>query len=128
MGKKKEKRVNCFVYLATNADEQKVEMQEKKQLRYIREYAAAHNIRIVKVYHKDILSQNEVNRHFKTMLKKIANKEAEGLLLANIGTISVSLADAYHKVGLIIAAGGQMITVDEGKLSLNIKALGGLAI
>jgi hypothetical protein len=48
--------------------------------------------------------------------------------LANIGTISVSLADAYHKVGLIIAAGGQMITVDEGKLSLNIKALGGLAI
>lgn len=62
------------------------------------------------------------------MLQKLENKEADGILLANMGTISVSLADAYYKVGLVVASGGQMITVDEDNLSLNIKSLGGIAV
>ena len=126
MSKKKEKRINCFVYLAVEADEQSVEMKEKKQLRYIKEYAVAHNIHIVKVYHRDVLGRYDVNSHFKCMLQKIANQEADGILLANMGAISKSIADAYYKVGLVISSGGQMITVDEGKLSMNIKELGGI--
>ena len=128
MSKKKTKRINCFVYLATDADECTVEMKEKKQLRYIKEYAAAHNIHIVKVYHKDVLGQTVVNGHFRNILKKLENREADGILLANMGVISVGLADAYYTVGLVVASGGQMITVDEGNLSLNIKTLGGIAV
>lgn len=128
MRKKKIKKINCFVYLAVDADERTVEAKEMKQLRYIKEYAAAHNIHIVKVYHKDMLGQTVVNGHFRNMLQKLENKEADGILIANMGAISVGLADAYYKVGLVVASGGQMITVDEGNLSLNIKALGGIAV
>ena len=128
MRKKKMKKINCFVYLAVDADERTVEAKEMKQLRYIKEYAAAHNIHIVKVYHKDILGQTVVNGHFRNMLQRLENKEADGILLANMGAISVGLADAYYKVGLVVASGGQIITVDEGNLSLNIKTLGGIAV
>lgn len=128
MRKKKMKKINCFVYLAVDADERTVEMKEMRQLRYIKEYAAAHNIHIVKVYHRDVLGQTVVNGHFRNMLQKLKNKEADGILIANMGAISVGLADAYYKVGLVVASGGQMITVDEGNLSLNIKALGGIAV
>lgn len=128
MRKKKMKKINCFVYLAVDAEESTVEAKEMKQLRYIKEYAAAHNIHIVKVYHRDVLGQTVVNGHFRNMLQKLENKEADGILLANMGAISVGLADAYYKVGLVVASGGQMITVDEGNLSLNIKALGGIAV
>ncbi len=128
MKKKKIKKINCFVYLAVDADERTVEAKEMKQLRYIKEYAAAHNIHIVKVYHKDILGQTVVNGHFRNMLQRLENKEADGILLANMGAISVGLADAYYKVGLVVASGGQIITVDEGNLSLNIKTLGGIAV
>lgn len=65
---------------------------------------------------------------FRNILKKLENKEADGILLANMGVISVGLADAYYKVGLVAASGGQVITVDEGNLSLNIKALGGIVV
>lgn len=128
MRKKKMKKINCFVYLAVDADERTVEAKEIKQLRYIKEYAAAHNIHTVKVYHKDMLGQTVVNGHFRNMLQKLENKEADRILIANMGAISVGLADAYYKVGLVVASGGQMITVDEGNLSLNIKALGGVAV
>lgn len=128
MKKKKMKKINCFVYLAVDADERTVEKKEMKQLRYIKEYAAAHNIHIVKVYHKDMLGQTVVNGHFRNMLQKLENKEADGILIANMGAISVGLADAYYKVGLVVASGGQIITVDEGNLSLNIKTLGGIAV
>lgn len=128
MSKKKIKKIKCFVYLATDADERTVEMKEKKQLRYIMEYAAVHSIRIVKVYHKDVMGQMVVNGHFRNMLQRLEKNEADGILIANMGAISVGLADAYYKVGLVVASGGQMITVDEGNLSLNIKALGGIAV
>lgn len=52
--KKKGKRLRCFVYLSTQAEERTVEEKEKKQLRYIREYAKAHNIEIVKIYRRCI--------------------------------------------------------------------------
>ena len=49
MKKKREKTINCFVYLSTEGDINGAEVREIKQLRYIREYAKAHNIIIKKV-------------------------------------------------------------------------------
>ena len=67
------------------------------------------------------------NIHFMRLTRRIKNKEAEGLLLANIGSISTSIRDAYDKVGIINSVGGVIITVDEGRLTLPIKMIGGLA-
>ncbi len=119
--KKKGRKLRCFVYLSTNADERTVEEKEKKQLRYIREYAKAHNIEIVRIYRRGILGQYEVNRHFNALLAKLSDKEADGILLANMGCISAGEVDAYCKVGKVHAAEGQIVTVDEGNLDLNIK-------
>lgn len=121
---KRRKRLRCFVYLSTHAEERIVEQKERKQLRYIREYAKAHNIEIVKVFRKGTLGQYEVNRHFHALLAKIRAGEAEGLLLASIGVVSADEVDAYSKVGMVHAAGGQMVTVDEGFLDLKIKMAG----
>ena len=124
MSKKKRKKLRCFVYLSTQAEEWLVEEKERKQLRYIREYAKAHNIEIVKVFRKGTLGQHEVNRHFNALLVKIRTGEAEGLLLASMRAVSSDEVDAYRKVGMIHAAGGQMVTVDEGFLDLKIKMAG----
>ena len=65
--------------------------------------------------------------HFMKITRHIKNKEADGLLLANIGAISTSIRDAYDKVGIINSVGGEIITVDEGRLRLPIKMIGGLS-
>ncbi|NCB93411.1 MAG: resolvase [Clostridia bacterium] len=127
MKRKKDKKIRCFVYLSTDADEAMVEIKEKKQLRYIREYAKAHNIVVVKIFHKGEFGQNLTNRTWERMIERIFHKEAEGILLANMGTVAVSVSDAYYKIGKVIAAGGQVVTVDEGNLSLPIRKLGGIA-
>ena len=123
MKKKREKTINCFVYLSTEGDINGAEVREIKQLRYIREYAKAHNIIIKKVFHRDVLGQYD----FMRLTRRIKNREAEGLLLANMGSISTSIRDAYDKVGIINSVGGVIITVDEGRLTLPIKMIGGLA-
>ena len=127
MGRKKEKESRCIVYLSTDGDINSASVKEKKQLRYIKEYAKAHNISVKAIYHRDILGQYDVNRHFMGIVRRIQNKEADGILLANMGSISTCLEDAYNKIGIMAAAGGYVVTVDEGKLSLPIKMLGGLA-
>lgn len=122
MNKKvKEKRVECIMYLSTDGDMKNVELREKKQERYIREYAKAHNIRIIKTMHRDVLGQTDVNNHFVKMVEQIRNGNAQGIILASIMKISKNLPDAYRKVGLVHEAGGQMITVDEGRLGMKIK-------
>lgn len=44
-----------------------------------------------------------------------------------MSSISTSIRDAYDKVGIINSVGGVIITVDEGRLTLPIKMIGGLA-
>lgn len=121
---KRRKKLKCLVYLSTQAEQKVVEEKERKQLRYIREYAKAHNIEVVKIFRKGILGQYEVNRHFHMLLEKIKAGEAEGLLLASMGSISADEVDAYRKVGMVHAVGGQIVTVDEGVLDLKIKMAG----
>ena len=126
--RKAKKNIRCIVYLATVADEDTVDRKEQTQLRYIREYAKAHQLQIVKVFHRSILGQMDTNRHYQNIVKRIQSEEAEAILLANMGMISQSLPDAYGKVGQMLEAGGRVITVDEGELKLNLAPIGGLAV
>lgn len=122
------KNIRCIVYLATVADEDTVDRKEQKQLRYIREYAKAHQLQIVKVFHRSVLGQMDTNRHYQNIVRRIQSGEAEAILLANMGMISQSLPDAYGKVGQMLEAGGRVITVDEGELKFNLAPIGGLAL
>ena len=126
--RKANKNIRFIGYLATVADEDTVDRKEQKQLRYIREYAKAHQLQIVKVFHRSILGQMDTNRHYQNIVKRIQSEEAEAILLANMGMISQSLPDAYGKVGQMLEAGGRVITVDEGELKLNLAPIGGLAV
>ena len=125
--KKIEKPIRCYVYLSTNGDMRTSEFKEKKQLRYINDYAKAHNIKVSKILHRGILGVHSTNKQFDMIVESIRKKEVDGVLVANMGAISTSIGDAYSKVAKVIIAGGQMITVDEGNLNLNIKRLGGIA-
>lgn len=118
--KKRESRLRCIAYLSVDGDERIIEKKEEKQLRYIKEYAKAHNIEIVKVAHRSILSQYEVNRHFNALVAKIKAGEIDGIITSHMLAVSDGVADAYLKVGKVREAGGQMVTVDEGKLDMQL--------
>ena len=49
MAKKIEPRYECIAYLSVEADLNVVDRLENKQLKYIKEYAKAHNIKVVGV-------------------------------------------------------------------------------
>lgn len=127
MNKKKTKQVEdricCIVYLSTEGDVFSVDKCEQKQLGYIQEYAKAHNVKIVKKMHRDVLGQADVNRHYDLMVEMIRRGVVDGIILANMMSVSSSVADAYYKVGKVKAAGGHIVTVDEGRLGMNVKAV-----
>ncbi len=118
--KKREPKLRCIAYLSVNGDGHTMEKKEEKQLRYIKEYAKAHNIEIVKVAHRSILSQYEVNRHFNALVAKIRAGEIDGIITSHMLALSDGVADAYAKVGKVRAVGGHMVTVDEGELDMNL--------
>ena len=116
MARKKEKRINVIAYLSTDGNMYSAPVKEKKQYRYIEEYAKAHNIHISKVVHRDIASNMDVIKHFRKLARTVETDiDIDGVIVANT-------ADAYYKVGLIVEAGGVFISVDEGRLSLRKEA------
>ena len=66
-------------------------------------------------------SQNDVDRQWMQIVNMVRKKQIRGVVVTNMAAVSSSLADAYFKVGLIIEAGGVVVTVDEGRLDLNIR-------
>ncbi len=120
MAKKKEPRYECIAYLSVEAELDKVDRLEDKQLKYIKEYAKAHNILIVGVIRRHGFSMNDVFRNFRQIAHLIGKKRVEGVIIAGMQYVSSDLEDAYYKVGMIKAAGGQFITVDEGNLGMDI--------
>lgn len=119
--KKRESRIECIAYVSTQGSLREIEISERKQERYIREYAKAHNIDIVDVYYRCGMGQAVVNQHIDKIAYLIGKNRVDGIIVANTKSISTSVPDAYLKVGKICAAGGTFITVDEGRLLLNIK-------
>ena len=119
--KKKEPVVEVIAYLSTDGPLWETEKREKNQERYIREYANAHNIEIVGVMHRNGLGQGDCNRQMEKIAQLISQKRVEGVIVANMMSISLNVPDAYSKVGKIKAAGGVIVTVDEGPLGMDIK-------
>ncbi len=116
MRNRKEKTLRAVVYLSAKGNEKTVEQKEKNQLKYIREYAKAHNIQIVKIMHRSIMGNYVVNTHFQKMVDMIFKKEVEMILVSKISGIAKNLEDAYRKIGKVIQAGGCIVTVDEGEM------------
>ena len=128
--KKKKKRVvpepiDCVLYLSTEGDLWHAKEREEKQRRYIMDYNKAHGINVVKTMHRDAAGQVGVNRDFAKMVELIRQNEVQGIIVANMKCISNSLPDAYYKIGMVVQAGGKMITVDDGHdLFMDVKGFG----
>lgn len=120
--KGKERKLVCLAYVAAKEQpSQWIEEVERKQINYIRDYARAHNIQIKSIIHRAELGAHEANRQFEYMIKRIQAGEVAGIIVANMMVIANDIADAYYRVGRVNAAGGCMVTVEEGKLRLNLK-------
>lgn len=128
MGKKRktkrlEETISCVAYLSTEGELYSADKREKKQLQYIKDYANAHNIKIKKIFHRDIVGQNILNAHWSKMVLMVRKGMADGIIVANMQSVSSSVPDAFYKVGQIYEAGGIVVTVDEGRLSMPIRKL-----
>lgn len=121
MSRKKEKELRAVVYLSAKGNEKTVEHKEKNQLKYIREYAKAHNIQIVKIMHRSIMGNYVVNTHFQKMVNMVGKKDVDIILVSKISGIATDLEDAYRKIGKVIQSGGCIVTVDEGEMKLPIQ-------
>lgn len=119
--KKVRKKYDCMEYLSVVAPLDKVEKLEDKQSRYIREYVANKEYCIVGTVRRNGFSMNDVNRQWTEMVKLIKSKRLDGIIVANMAAVASNLPEAYRKVGEVVAAGGIVVTVDEGRLELNIR-------
>lgn len=117
------KKIGCVAMVAVRCDMRNVEQiekLEKRQEAYIRKYAKAHGIKIVGVIHGKGQGQSEINKKFFQTVELIRKQKVQGIIAVNMKIFSADLEDAYNKVGKVRSAGGEMITVDEGRLRLNI--------
>ena len=119
MARRKKKTIECIEYLSVQGPLEKVTMLEDKQSRYIREYVANKEYRIVGTMRRHGFSQRDVNRQWEVIVTKIRKKQLHGVVVVNMAAISEDLPDAYKKVGQIVEAGGVIVTVDEGRLFIN---------
>jgi hypothetical protein len=119
--KKKRKIFDCIEYLSVEAPLEKVDFLENKQSKYIREYVKNKEYSIVGTERRHGFSQGDVNRQWAAIVKLIRDKRVDGVVVANMAAVSNSVPDAFYKVGQIIDAGGIIVTVDEGRLDMNIR-------
>ena len=119
----KGKKIECIAIVSSRCDmryAEQIEKLEKGQEAYIRKYAKAHGVKIVGVIHGNGQGQSEINKKFLRGVELIRKGKVQGLIAVNMRILSADLEDAYCKVGKVRSAGGEMITVDEGRLRLNI--------
>lgn len=119
--KKKRKVFDCIEYLSVEAPLEKVDYLEDKQSKYIREYVKNKEYSIVGTERRHGFSQGDVNRQWAAIVKLIRDKRVDGVVVSNMAAVSDSVPDAFYKVGQIIDAGGIIVTVDEGRLDMNIR-------
>lgn len=118
--RRKRKTIECIEYLSVEAPLKRVEYLEDKQSRYIREYARNKEYLIVGTVRRHGFSQRDADRQWDEIVDKIRRKKADGVILANMAAVSANLPDAYKKIGQVIDAGGIIVTVDEGRLAMNV--------
>ncbi len=116
--------IECIALVSVKCDMGKVnklEYLQSRQEKHIRKYAKAHRIEIVEVLYTQGQAQIEINRKFDKIINLIKNRRVQGIITANMRCISSDLKDAYFKVGRIRSAGGEIYTVEEGRLKLEIE-------
>lgn len=121
---KKLQNLECIAMLVVHCDMEKVGKVgylERQQERYIRTYAKSHGIKVVGVMSNKGMGQYETNKLFNQAVNAIQTKKVQGIIAINMLTLSADLPDAYLKVGKVRSSGGEMITVDEGRLMLRIQ-------
>ena len=121
MKKRNEEFLRVIVYLSARGRDKSVEIKERNQLKVLKEYAKAHNMEIVKIMHRNIQGISVMNYHLSVMANEIKEKNADGVLVKSMASISTDTEDAYRRAGRISAAGGVLISVDEGKMRLPMK-------
>ena len=119
--RRKIKKMDCIEYLSVQAPLEKVNMLEDKQSRYIHDHVKKSGSAIVGKIRRNGFSQRDVDRQWMQIVNMIRKKQIDGVVVANMAAVSSSIADAYYKVGLIVEAGGIVVTVDEGRLEMHIK-------
>lgn len=119
--RRKRKTIECIEYLSVQAPLKKVEYLEDKQSRYIHEYARNKEYLIVGTVRRHGFSQRDADRQWDEIVDKIRKKKADGVILSNMAVVSANMPDAYKKIGQVVDAGGIIVTVDEGRLAMNVK-------
>lgn len=121
--KKEQLKIKCVAYLSTEGDLYSTEKSESKQLRYLHDYARAHGIDICRVIRRNGMGQATINEHWKFIAEMIKKGVMDGVLIVNTEVVSVSVPDAFYKVGQIYEAGGIVVAVDEGKLGMPVRRM-----
>lgn len=117
---RKRKMYECIEYLSVEAPLNKVDYLEDKQSKYIREYAKNKEYMIVGTERRHGFSQGDVNRQWARIANMIRRGKVQGVIVANMAAVASDMPDAFYKIGQIIDAGGIIVSVDDGRLSLDI--------
>lgn len=96
-------------------------MQMAKQSKYIHEYVKNKEYMIVGTERRHGFSQNDVDRQWHQIVDKIKKKQVDGVIVANMSVITDNLIDAFVKIAQVQAAGGIIVTVDDGRLAMQLR-------
>lgn len=119
--RRKKKTIECIEYLSVSAPLDKVDRLEDKQSKYIHEYVKNKEYMIVGTERRHGFSQNDVDRQWHQIVDKIRKKQVDGVIVANMSVITDNLIDAFIKIAQVQAAGGVIVTVDDGRLAMQLR-------
>ena len=91
------------------------------QFRHISHYLIFHCNTLVGTERRHGFSQNDVDRQWHQIVDKIRKKQVDGVIVANMSVITDNLIDAFIKVAQVQAAGGIIVTVDDGRLAMQLR-------
>lgn len=98
-----------------------LQLLEDKQSKYIHEYVKNKEYMIVGTERRHGFSQNDVDRQWHQIVDKIRKKQVDGVIVTNMSVITDNLIDAFVKIAQVQAAGGIIVTVDDGRLAMQLR-------
>jgi hypothetical protein len=119
--RRKRKTIECIEYLSVEAPLEKVDYLEDKQSKYIREYVRNKEYLVVGTERRHGFSRRDVDRQWMQIVNKVRKKQVDRVIVANMRAVTDSMVDAFIKVAQIQEAGGIVVTVDDGRLEMNIR-------
>lgn len=117
----KKDNLKAIAYLSDDGSIYEADKRENKQLKFIKQYAKAHGIMIVKIIRRNAMGPMIIEKHIQSIIESIKKGEANAIIVTEIAKVSRNSIDSYTKVGLINEAGGTVISVMEGILKLPIR-------